>query len=271
MFSDEWLEKEKNEVIWDVLLHFCLRNETTKKRNIVDASNKSRTMFEHVDCEHKFLDTGNVAPADTSNENDIVPDIKSLSARLRTCLEWEWNYCKFRFVTPQDSDTDKAITFGALMHDSVMTFDRPGILAQIRHTYDELGVPFEPLSLIRPKWESPLPPMRLAVFDPPFRSSIPKISLEKFDLDHDFSHSVEKLNRLTNKYSINLHIHIDATFSQQGAQDSEIILESYIRELGRDVVGLSDDLCSSGAKEILYRVFSKVCQKFFSWQHIWVD
>jgi intraflagellar transport protein 52 len=52
--------------------------------------------------------------------------------------------------------------------------------------YSQLNIKHEPLGLIAPQFEVPLPPLQLAVFAPPFRE-LPPPQLELFDLDDLFS------------------------------------------------------------------------------------
>lgn len=64
--------------------------------------------------------------------------------------------------------------------------------------YDELHVKREVLSLIKPKFELPMPPLQPAVFAPPFHE-LPFPALDLFDLDDHFSSEKTRLAQLTNK------------------------------------------------------------------------
>lgn len=64
--------------------------------------------------------------------------------------------------------------------------------------YTELEVTHAPLKLIEPQFETPLPPLRPAVFPPAFRELGPP-ALDLFDLDDCFSSEQVRLNQLTNK------------------------------------------------------------------------
>jgi hypothetical protein len=59
-----------------------------------------------------------------------------------------------------------------------------------RYRYDALSVKHEPLSLIPPQFETPLPPLAPAVFPPAFREPPPP-ALDLFDLDEQVT-SVER-------------------------------------------------------------------------------
>ena len=87
----------------------------------------------------------------------------------------------------------------------------PGINA-----YKELGIKHEPLRLITPQFETPLPPLQVrsinlnmvsnyltgspqaAVFPPQFRN-LDDPKLELFDLDEAFSSEKSRLAQITNK------------------------------------------------------------------------
>ncbi|CAH8645852.1 unnamed protein product [Heterobilharzia americana] len=93
-------------------------------------------------------------------------------------------------------------------------------LRRFRHT-KKLRIKHEPLSLIIPQFETPLPPVQPAVFPPNFREPGPP-SLELFDLDEQFSTPKARLAQVTNKCN-------------------EEDLEYYVRECG-DILGVSQKL-----------------------------
>lgn len=61
-----------------------------------------------------------------------------------------------------------------------------------------LDVKHEPLRLIPPQFETPLPPLQPAVFPPTFRE-LPPPALDQFDLDEQFASERIRLAQLTNK------------------------------------------------------------------------
>ncbi|KAI8432856.1 hypothetical protein MSG28_013785 [Choristoneura fumiferana] len=71
-------------------------------------------------------------------------------------------------------------------------------LPEVLGLYDALGVKHEPLRLIAPQFETPFPPLQLAVFPPTFREPPPP-PLELFDLDEALSSERAQLARLANK------------------------------------------------------------------------
>ncbi|VDM69089.1 unnamed protein product, partial [Strongylus vulgaris] len=97
----------------------------------------------------------------------------------------------------------------------------------------------EPLTLIVPQFEVPLPPLLPAVFPPNFRE-LPPPKLELFDLDEMFSSQDVRLVQLTNKCE-------------------EKDLEFYIREAG-EILGISSVFSSSErtAKRILEYVLAQL-------------
>jgi intraflagellar transport protein 52 len=61
-----------------------------------------------------------------------------------------------------------------------------------------MHVKHEPLTLIPPQFEVPLPPLQPAVFMPPMRD-LPPPALDLFDLDAEFETEKSRLAQLTNK------------------------------------------------------------------------
>ena len=81
-----------------------------------------------------------------------------------------------------------------------------------------LNVKHEILSIIPPQFETPLPPLQLAVFDPIIKDfQVP--NLELYDLDEQFANEKIKLAQVTNK-----------------CNDED--LEYYIKECS-DILGIS--------------------------------
>ena len=64
--------------------------------------------------------------------------------------------------------------------------------------FKQLNVKHEPLTLITPQFETPLPPLQPAVFPPQFRELEPP-KLDLFDLDEQFSSEKVRIAQQTNK------------------------------------------------------------------------
>eukprot|EP00108_Taenia_solium_P010813 TsM_001071200 transcript=TsM_001071200 gene=TsM_001071200 len=111
-----------------------------------------------------------------------IPDISTLANNLKACL--------------QESDEiprnlDAAFDQKLFAMDTSMV---PKALA----AYEKLRVKHEPLTLITPEFETPLPPLQPAVFPPNFRELGPP-PLELFDLDEHFSSEKTRLAQEANK------------------------------------------------------------------------
>ncbi|XP_045455935.1 intraflagellar transport protein 52 homolog [Melitaea cinxia] len=124
-------------------------------------------------------------------------------------------------------------------------------LPEVLGLYEELGVKHEPLRLIAPQFETPFPPLQLAVFSPTFREPPPP-PLELFDLDEAFSSERSQLARLANKCLQPHNVRMGQGDSRQ--LDNE--LEYFVRECGRAVRlsrAISSDDTPAG-KQILHQL-----------------
>lgn len=72
------------------------------------------------------------------------------------------------------------------------------VLPDTIKAYDQLHLKHEPLTLIQPQFETPLPPLQPAVFPPGFHE-LPTPSLDLFDLDEHFSSERVRIAQITNK------------------------------------------------------------------------
>lgn len=111
-----------------------------------------------------------------------LPDTTALAERPRACLE----ECE---EVPRD--------FTTLFDSTMFGFD-VSMVPQVVELHEQLGVKHEPLTLIQPQFETPLPPLQPAVFMPAMRDPPPP-ALDQFDLDEQFASDRVRLAQLTNK------------------------------------------------------------------------
>jgi len=104
--------------------------------------------------------------------------------------------------------------------------------------YKDLNLKHEPINLITPQFECPMPPLESAVF-PPCLKELPPPSLDLFDIDDQFSSEKARLAQLTNKCT-----------------DDDV--DYYVLEAG-EILGISHFVEKrEDPKHILYYVFSEL-------------
>ena len=227
MFSDDFISKESNGAIADALFRWLLQplmllrgNENNRNialndekmsidaclSNIIptESTNTSSTISKRKQ-EEMTGKTSNNVDEDSIKNIHIVPDTTSLAERLRGCLQES---------EPLPRDFTKLFDLKLYGFSPLMTSEAVAL-------FDKLGVKHEPLTLIPPQFECPLPPLRPAVFPPQMREPLPP-ALELFDLDEHFASEKARLAQLTNKC---------------GDED----LEYYVRECGH-ILGVSQRL-----------------------------
>ena len=128
----------------------------------------------------------NAIDADNPDITDYhyLPDTASLADRLRVAVE-----------EPEDLPRD----FTSLFETTSFKFDTD-MIPEVVAMYEHLHLKHEPLSLIHPEFQAPLPPCLPATFDPIHRE-LPPPALDLFDLDAEFSSERLRLSQLTNKCS----------------------------------------------------------------------
>eukprot|EP00455_Lapot_gusevi_P005484 TRINITY_DN12348_c0_g2_i5.p1 TRINITY_DN12348_c0_g2~~TRINITY_DN12348_c0_g2_i5.p1 ORF type:complete len:499 (-),score=105.61 TRINITY_DN12348_c0_g2_i5:17-1513(-) len=144
--------------------------------------------------------------APESNERVEVPDIEAIADRLQSCLQ-----------EGEELPSD----FTQLFDDTLYRLDTH-LIPETIAGYRRLHVRHEPLTLIAPQFEVPLPPLQPAVFMPPLRE-LPPPALDLFDLDQHFATEKTRLAQLTNKCT------------------SEEDLEYYVKESG-EILGVIEKL-----------------------------
>lgn len=111
-----------------------------------------------------------------------IPDTEALADRVRACLQ---------------EGEDLPLDFTQLFDHALFKYDT-NLIPEAVKLYSKLNVKHEPLSLIPPVFEVPLPPLQPAVFMPCMRE-LPPPALDLFDLDEAFSSEKLRLAQLTNK------------------------------------------------------------------------
>ncbi|XP_066092445.1 intraflagellar transport protein 52 homolog isoform X3 [Saccopteryx bilineata] len=199
MFSDQYLDKEENSKIMDVVFQWL----TTEDIHL-----------NQIDAEDPEI-----------SDYMMLPDTATLSERLRVCL--------------QESDENPR-DFTTLFDQSVYQLDISSF-AEVLKAYEQLNGKHEPLQLIQPQYETPLPALQPAVFPPSFKE-LPPPPLELFDLDETFSCEKARLAQITNKCT-------------------EEDLEFYVRKCG-DILGVTNKLPKDqqDAKHILEHIFFQVVE-----------
>ena len=111
-----------------------------------------------------------------------IPNIISISDKVKSCL---------------DEAKEPPANFNDLFDMNMYKIDNDLVPESIE-LYDKLHVKHEILGIIPPQFETPLPPLQLAVFDPIIKD-FPVPNLELFDLDEQFASEKIKLAQMTNK------------------------------------------------------------------------
>ncbi|XP_076230944.1 intraflagellar transport 52 [Calliopsis andreniformis] len=204
MLTDTYIEREKNDLLREMIFDFFESKEITTIESQMD----------DVD----FW------------EYNFVPDTTQQADNPKVCT--------------QDMDTmDNPHEYTKLFKHQLYSINLNMVPACIK-AYEALGVKHEPLTLIPPHFETPLPPTQASVFPPTFQE-LPPPALELFDLDEAFSSDLLKLSQLTNKYMTTQDLSVD------------IELDHYIREFGSIIKISNSD--THTAKEVLNFIFQNIC------------
>jgi intraflagellar transport protein 52 len=116
----------------------------------------------------------------------VPNNIESLGQRLKNCLQ-EGD------PIPED--------FSKLFDCNLFAFDT-SLVPEAVELYKRLHVKYQPLRLITPQFDAPLPPLQAAVF-PPILREPPPPTLHLFDLDEHFASERVRLAHLANKCNDN--------------------------------------------------------------------
>ena len=200
IFSDDWLDKEENSKLCDVMFTYLL-------------SDLEIDMTTDRQDGEKIWDYTR------------IPSIESLSSTIKPCLQGMEEL-------PRD--------FTRLFDTKLFTFDT-ALIPEAVKLYSTLGVAHDPLTLIPPQFECPLPKLTPAVFPPAMREPPPP-ALDQFDLDEHFAKESLRLAQLTNKCT-------------NGNDD----LEYFILESG-EILGVTGELPfgERSAKHVLFHIFKQI-------------
>ncbi|KFP55587.1 Intraflagellar transport protein 52, partial [Cariama cristata] len=208
MFSDQYLDKEENGRIMDVLFQWLTTSDI--HLNQMDMEDPEVREIHHKEVNNNYT---------------MLPDTAALSEQLRVCLQ-----------EGDENPRDFTKLFHAFLYQLATT-----ALPSVIKAYEQLNVKHEPLQLIQPEFETPIPVLQPAVFPPAFRE-LPPPPLELFDLDETFSSEKARLAEITNKCT-----------------DDD--LEFYVRKCG-DILGVTSKLPKEkhDAKHILEHIFFQVVE-----------
>ncbi|XP_065167759.1 intraflagellar transport protein 52 homolog [Atheta coriaria] len=208
MFIDKYIDQEKNDKFRELLFEFLMRTDADVRMSTMD---------------HDDLD---------ALDHHIVPDTGELANRPKLCLT--------------DAITHSvSLDYNKLFDHKTYSMNT-NLVPDALKLFERLGVKHQPLKVISPNFEAPLPPLQAAVFPPSFRE-LPPPPLELFDLDEAFSSVFSKLAQFTNKYLMSSAQQHPGSIG--GAPPTEKELDFYIKECS-NIVRLDGDY--SDPKQILY-------------------
>lgn len=236
MFEDKYITEETNMSIWDYIVNLLTNPEA--KFTSYD--------FANIDI----------------NDNKLIPDTIFMAEQPKICL-------------PESMDCDIPVDFKDMFDIRLHSINND-LLPDVIACYEQVNVKYEPLKLIKPQFEIPLPPLQLAViflktifncvsvgvdywiyvsffsqvFSPVF-SELPLPPLELYDLDEAFSSDRLQLTQLTNKCLAN-------------AEENKLLvdekeLEYFILECGR-ILKVFHEAQTMTAKEILNTMCTQIAQ-----------
>jgi intraflagellar transport protein 52 len=154
-----------------------------------------------------------------------APDTEALAERPRACLR-------------ETEDLPK--DFSALFDDAMYAMDTD-LVPEAVELYEKLGVKKQPLALIAPSFEAPLPRPKPAVFPPALREPPPP-ALDLFDLEDEFASEKTRLAGLLAR----------CRASAGGAGED---VETFVAE-GARICGVAE----GDAKSALAEVFRRIVQ-----------
>jgi len=159
LLSDKYIDKEDNSLICQFLIAYLTTDSF--QPNAIDAEDPE------------------------VSEYTVVADTGSLAERLRPCL----------IETSQELPLDYTSLFPPTESLFRITLD---IVPQVIDAFRELNMTHEPLRLIPPPFDIPLPPLQVAVFPPRFLD-LKSPALDLYDLEEAFASERTTLAQAANK------------------------------------------------------------------------
>lgn len=151
LFSDSYFEQEENGKLFDFVMNFVMQPDTGSNVN-------------------GFFTADKGVPVEAFNTKNSVPSIEAMAEKLKSCIQ-ETPDISHNFLTKFESNLFEA------------NFDH---LPESLKLFDQLNVPYGPLKLIPPVFETPMLGLTPSVFPPLFIDLEPP-KLELFDLDDEFA------------------------------------------------------------------------------------
>lgn len=226
VFTDKYIVNEHNMYVWDYFVTLLVEKSIkfkAKDFNDVEVSFLEMATFGDVIFFSYFQ----------IQDYTTIPDIMYLAEQPKICLV-------------ESFDCDIPADFKKLFDMTLFSINNDR-LHEVIGIYKNLDIDYEPLKIIKPQFELPLPQTQLAVFPPVF-SDLPAPQLELFDLDEAFSSEKSQITQLTNK----CFNHSDK--STKAVDQKE--LEYFIRECGR-ILGITHD-GGMPAKEVINSLSVKI-------------
>ncbi|XP_019866544.1 intraflagellar transport protein 52 homolog [Aethina tumida] len=208
MFADKYIDQESNDKFRELIFDFLTGD----------------TSIKFAPSDHDDIDI---------LDYHVVPETGHLAEKPKICLT--------------DAISNTTLVDYTKLFDHKMYSMNTNYVPEALKLYTDLRVKHQPLKIITPKFEAPLPPLQAAVFPPAFRE-LPPPPLELFDLDDAFSSVFSKLAQFTNKY----------LQQGQGKDDyTEKDLSFYITECAK-IVNVDEDF--KECKDVLFEIGSQIAK-----------
>jgi intraflagellar transport protein 52 len=225
VFTDKYIVNEHNMFVWDYFVTLLVEKSIkfkAKDFNDVEVC----WIFSRLKLPNQWF-------LFQIQDYTTIPDIIYLADQPKICLV-------------ESFDCDIPADFKKLFDMTLYSINNDR-LHEVIDIYKKLEIDYEPLKIIKPQFELPLPSTQLAVFPPVF-SDLPAPQLELFDLDEAFSSEKSQITQLTNK----CFNHADKSMKKVDQKE----LEYFIRECGR-ILGISHD-GAMPAKEVINSLSVKI-------------